>query len=281
MDEVIEIKSEQYQLVKARRNETAVYVSKDRKRYARVGPKAAIEGELRFHERLLSGGYPVSQIVEQGELPGGVSYFIESSVGEAPVGVGFLKEFRENGAISSESFETFFAIAIKYLETQKKYATSVQNWESVYIGMFFETLLKELPGDRELILACWEKIKSDLKSVPFVLCHGDFNAFNILPHGVVDFEHTFEGPLGFDLVTIFTTPDWFPMSGDYEFTNSYAYTAEQKEKIWSILPELKKYEVPLSLLRAVWLCVRMHSWPKIQEWRYNKFREQARLFLQS
>ena len=130
-------------------------------------------------------------------------------------------------------------------------------------------------------MACWEKIKTELNHIPFVLSHGDFNAFNILPHGVVDFEHPFEGPLGFDLVTIFTTPDWFPSSGDYEFSNTYRYTAEQKERIWNILPELKRYEVPLSLLRAVWLCVRMYEWPKIQAWRYNKFREQAERFLQS
>jgi hypothetical protein len=190
-------------------------------------------------------------------------------------------EYRVQGSISPEHFEPFFAVVKKYLETQKKYITPVQNWESVYLGMFFEILLKELPEDRGLILACWEKIKTELKDIPFTLCHGDFNAFNILPDGVVDFEHPFEGPLGFDLVTIFTTPDWFPKSGGYEFSNTYGYTEEQKERIWNILPELKRYEVPLSLLRAVWLCVRMYEWPKIQAWRYNKFREEAGRFLQS
>jgi hypothetical protein len=281
MDEVVEINAEQYQFVKARRNETGVYVSRDRKRYVRVGPKDAIEAERRFHERLIAEGYPVSKIIEAGELVDGRAYFIEASVGGAPFGPRFLKECREQGAISSEQFEPFFEIVKKYLETQKKQTVGAQNWESVYVGMFFETLLEELPGDRELILACWEKIRLELKDIPFVLCHGDFNAFNILPDGVVDFEHTFEGPLGFDLVTIFTTPDWFPISGDYEFSFTYRYSEAQKERIWNILPELKKYEVPLSLLRAVWLCVRMYEWPKIQEWRYNKFREEAGRFLQS
>lgn len=122
-------------------------------------------------------------------------------------------------------------------------------------------------------MTAWEKIKIDLATVPFVLCHGDFNAYNILPDGVIDFETTFNGPKGYDLVSAAASIEWFPTEGDYEIFAKYSFTPKQKQTLLSLQSEASTHFNALILLRSVWGVVRMHHTPKLQAWRYAKFQK--------
>lgn len=260
-----------YEFIQDRRNGTKIYRAKDHSHFLRIGPKTAVEKELAFHKQLIEKKYPVPVILEQGEVSETESYFCESSVGEHRCSILLQNDLREHGKIQPKTFDAFLHIIARYLGAQKNDSAGEKNWESVFLATHFDVLLEELPEKESTIMAVWEKIKIDLIDVPFVLCHGDFNAANIFPDGVIDFETAFEGPWGYDLVSAALTFFWFPQSGDFEFLARYTFTKEEIMKILKLTPEIISFIDALFVLRSVWAVVRMENTPKIQAWRYEKF----------
>ncbi len=183
----------------------------------------------------------------------------------------FRDEAAEYGAISQETFDAFAAIIQRYIQAQEKFEAQERDWDVVFSAIQFEALLEELPHEKDRIMAVWQKVKFDLANVPFVLCHGDFNAHNILPGGVIDFETAFNGPKGYDTVSAAVSIEWFPTEGNFEILGKYAFTLEQKHSLLSLRSESIEQLDALSILRAIWLVVRMHQFPKLQAWRYAKF----------
>ena len=270
---VVTLGGETFDFVKGRRNKTEVYRAQDQTRYLRIGPTLDIEREGGFHKQLLAQGYPVPEILEEGERNPGESYYVEASAGTEKFGSILGRECQEKGAVEEPTFSRFLEIVQKYLEAQKSNVAETSNWESAFLGSHFDLLLEEMPEEKQLIMQVWEKIQEDLKDVSFVLCHGDFNAYNILPGGVIDFETPFGGPLGYDLVSAVASVSWFPRKGDTEILAKYSFTPEQIEKLWELAPDTMKDFDALFLLRSSWAVVRMDQFPKLQAWRNKLFRE--------
>lgn len=273
------INGREFEFIKDRRNGTKIYSAPDKQSYLRLGAASEIQSELRFHHHLLEQGYPVPKIIEEGEWEAGQKYFLESSAGEEKFGIIFRDDCKNNGTISEETFQSFYKIVKQYLEAQKREKITEKNWESVFIATHFDLLLAELPTEKQSIMAVWEKVKTDLKDAPFVLCHGDFNAFNILPDGVIDFETTFEGPLGYDLISATNSIDWFPCEGEAEILAKYSFTEEQINHLFALAPEIEECFDALNMLRGAWAVVRMHKLPKLQAWRYAKFADMMEKYL--
>lgn len=266
-------KDRSFVLVKERRNKTRVYRADDETCYLRIGPAQEIQQELGFHKRLLERAYPVPELLEVSEGDLGEEYYLESSVGTEKFGLIFGRECTANGSIDSASFSQFLKIVERFLKAQRNDVCDNQNWETVFIGTHFDFLLEEMPDEQTTIMQVWKKIMNDLREVPFVLCHGDFNAFNVLPGGVIDFETPFDGPLGYDLVSAVTSNSWFPRKGDYEMFAAYFSTDQQIQKMWELAPETVKNFDALFMLRSTWAVVRMQKFPKLQAWRYTLFRQ--------
>ncbi len=262
-----------FTFIKDRRNGTKIYAAEDGKSFLRFGPVNEINTELRFHKHLIEQKYPVPTIIKEGSWENGERYYLETSAGNEKFGILFRDNIAEHGSISDNAFREFISIIQQYLHAQQQSETGKQDWESVFIATHFDLLLNELPKEKEKIIAVWEKIKTDLANIPFVLCHGDFNPHNILPGGVIDFETTFNGPKGYDLVSAATNIEWFPLDGDYEMLAKYAFTSEQRRRLLDLQPEASKYRNALFILRAAWSVVRMHRVPKLRAWRYAKIQK--------
>lgn len=275
----ITYKEKSYDFIKERRNRTRIYQAQDKKSFLRVGPILVIDEELRFHNRLISQGYPVPKILLEDSWSEDEKLFCESSAGEEHFGILFRNDVENGGTIREETFQSFLKIIGSFSQAQKKEITPTQNWESVFLATHFDVLIEELPEKEREIMAIWEKIKSDLKEVPFVLCHGDLNPFNILPEGIIDFETAFEGPLGYDLISASSSIDWFPRQRDAEFLAGYSFTENQRQQMLALLPDSARLFDALFVLRSVWLVVRMQKYPKLQVWRYTKFQEIMQQYL--
>ena len=266
-------KSQFFSFIKDRRNGTKIFGADDGKAFLRSGPAEEIAKELRFHKHLIEQGYPVPQILEEGEWTDGEKYYLETSAGDEKYGIIFREEVAKRGVISDETFDDISTIIRRYIDAQQKSEVLDQDWESVFIGTHFDRIIQELPDQEHRVIAVWEKVKTDLATVPFVLCHGDFNAFNILPGGVIDFETTFNGPKGYDVVSAAASIEWFPTEGDFEMIGGYSFTPEQKKHLLELQLESMKHFDALFMLCSVWAVVGMHKFPKIQAWRYAKFDE--------
>lgn len=278
--QIITFKEQPFTFIKDRRNGTKIYTANNGQSFLRLGPANAIDAELRFHKSLVEQGYPVPAIIEEGEWHDGGKYYLETSAGTEKFGTMFRDSFLSSGIISEALIDDFILVITAYLRAQTRSEISKQEWGSVFVATHFDFLLKELPHSENTIMAVWEKVKTDLADVPFVLCHGDFNAHNILPGGVIDFETTFLGPNGYDLVSAVTNIEWFPLEGDYEMLAKYSFTPEQKQRLLNLQPEASKYFDALFMLRSVWSVVRMQRVPKLQAWRYAKFQELMTRYLE-
>lgn len=266
-------KAKPFAFIKTRRNGTKIFGADDGSCFLRLGPADEIQKELAFHQQLITQGYPVPAIIESGEWTGGDRYYLETSAGEEKFGVLFCKDVLEQGAINNTTLNAFSIIVQQYLKAQATSETNHQDWDALFHGVHFDLLINELPHEKDRLLATWEKVKTSLADVPFVLCHGDFNAYNILTGGVIDFETAFKGPKGYDLVSSATAIGWFPTEGDFEFIGRYAFTPEQKSSLLNLQPETIKHFDTLFLLHSVWLVIGMQKYPKTQVWRYAKFQK--------
>lgn len=266
-------KERPFTFIKDRRNGTTIYSADDGQSFLRFGTIDAIDTELRFHKHLIEQGYPVPTIIEEGLWETNEKYYLETSAGNEKFGILFRDDTAEYGTISETMFGDFVLITQRYLQAQQQSETIEQDWESVFIATHFDVLLEEMPGSENQIMAVWDKVKVDLSTLPFVLCHGDFNAYNILPGGVIDFETTFNGPKGYDLVSAAVSIDWFPSEGDVEILAKYSFTSEQRIRLLALQSDASRYFDALFILRSVWSVVRMHRVPKLQAWRYTKFQK--------
>jgi aminoglycoside phosphotransferase (APT) family kinase protein len=144
------------------------------------------------------------------------------------------------------------------------------------------SLKKEIGEHAKALQKEFDAVAERLQTYPSVVTHGDLNPSNMYPQGVIDLEDSFEGPLGFDVVSVLMTQEWFP-DGAYEFVSKYRMSEAQKfqciaqcDALYARagFPPLSHAYRDLSFCRAVWLCAGMNEWPNIQKWRFEKFKKE-------
>ncbi len=116
-------------------------------------------------------------------------------------------------------------------------------------GFYLPMLYKERPDLKDLIEKAFLKVSKKLQNLPFVLTHGDFNAHNLLPKGVIDLENFHYGPLGYDLISAIVHPYLFPpVSANTESSRTYLFTLEQEAQYLSKIDALFKNQGWIHLL---------------------------------
>lgn len=276
----IEIQGKTFEFVKVQRDgNSAIYKSNDS--YLRIGESHKIHSDLALHKRMESAGFPVARLIAEGELDGKV-YFIESSVGEKTLSATFAEEAETTGVISEGSFNQFLNITDQFARAQLHTQTSERDFEGFADGIHLDILCQELPDYAEKIQARFKKLQERTSELPFVISHGDYNPHNLYPGGVIDLEDSYHAPFGHDLIGGIVSIDYFPDSKEFEYFAKYRFSEEQKKKYLNLLdeicneqglPRLSDFQFDFEFTRAVWLLVRMHKWPKIQKFRYDKFIE--------
>lgn len=270
-----------YNLVLERQRGVGIYANADRSRYLRVGDSALVAKELGFHKRLLEMGFPVAQIIQEGEVDG-QKYWIEESLGDGHLSARFRKETETQGEIAEDSFCLWLQQVMAMRNAQARTAEArPYDFDALAHAVGEDGMEDELPDLQEKIRAAWKKARNRIANLPICLTHGDFTSHNTMEHGIIDFGDHFEGPLGYDLVTAITVPFWFPKDHSYEFFQGYNFSPKQIERVFSdcrVLEtpqgifDLNDYFDDLFFLKANWWAVRNHRMPKLQEWRYERFR---------
>ncbi|MDP3793639.1 MAG: aminoglycoside phosphotransferase family protein, partial [Candidatus Uhrbacteria bacterium] len=275
------IDGETFELLLARQRGALLYANVDRSKYLRIGESARIAKELKFHKQILAFGFPVAQILGEGKN-GGFIYWIEESLGKEHFGDRFFRETKEDGRILDDSFRAFLQIVKQAHDAQER-ILETKPIDSVALakGVGFEDILLELPEEGDKLHLIWEKILADLQGYPFCVTHGDFLPNNILEHGVIDFGDHFYGPAGYDIINAITVAWWFPKEDGFEYRRRWSFTDQQIEEYFNLVSTYKENKREWNILqkfdslffmRATWWAVRNHPAPKLQAWRYERYR---------
>lgn len=274
----IKLGGREYVLVRSRERE-GLSIYRGNGLYVRVAAKRIIDRELATHKTLASFGFSVPRLIEAGKL-GVQSYFSEKSLGSSSFSTLFIQEVLREGCISDVTFEKFIGVMKKYSKAQLKTIQRNCDWRAFTKGVHRDVLLIEQPEYREQIMSLWKEAMQKLKSFPFVVSHGDLNPHNFYPKGIIDLETVFVAPAGYDIVTNISHIENFPVSTRYEYFRRYHFTPEQKyQYLYTFdacyekagLPSLSKNVPYFEFFRDIWSAVRMHRWPKIQKFRYERF----------
>jgi len=281
------IEGKTYNFVK-KRSYLPVTIYKSSTDYLRIGPKDLILKEIEYQKNLLGFGFPVPKITKEGEYQDQY-YFIEPSLGEKHFGQIFQANLSDAKTVSDTDFSVFLALIKKYAEAQLKTVTTNKFVPTEFECMIhYDVIVKELPALEKSTTEAMRKAEENISTLPIVLTHGDFNPHNILEQGVIDWEKASYAPLGYDLVTNISHIFFFPQNGDFESIGGYKYSKEQIDQYWKEIdmlyvangfPKISEYTNNFIFCRIIWSVVRMHRWPKIQQWRYCQYEEVLKEYL--
>lgn len=246
--------------------------------YLRIGARDSIVQHRAHHREMESAQYPVAAIIAEGERDG-MSYFIEESLGRISFRAAFEEDYRRQGRVDHRYFAAFTNIAQRLYAAQLK-AQRTWSVEEFAIGVDVMALVRELPAYRRDIELTFAAAAKRLQKLPGARLHGDCNPANMYEAGIIDLEDSFVGPVGYDQISALMTIEWSPDTKDFEFFAQYTFSDAQKASYLKALnvlgkkagiPDLRIYADDLALCRAIWLCRGMAPWPRIQQWRYEKF----------
>lgn len=277
--ENLRINDREFQRIKVRNHE-GVEIYKGAHGFLKIGGRQIIEKEKTAHERLLSLGFPVASILESGEI-GTHAYFIEESMGDQHFGEIFAKDCRDVGEIRKDNFDSFISVVSQYAEAQlrERYAADVGDFPDF---IRFEEILAEMPALTDLSRLAMARVQKSLRSLPAVLTHGDFNPHNIFPKGCIDLERVAKAPAGYDIVPCVLHIRNFPQGEGFEMSAEYSFSAEQIQEYSNVMDEIyarnelgpiSKYRNEFIFCRNIWSAVRMQKWPKLQSWRYERYKK--------
>lgn len=276
VEKTIAVDGRTFELLREQRSGIALYKSADA--YMRVGPAERIARELETHRAMEAARFPIAKILGEGALDGR-SYFVEEALGAKTFRTLFEEDIAREGAMSKKNFDAFLHITEQYLTAQAR-ATLPADSAAFGRGVHLDILRTELSGYTISLPDKFHRVLQKLADFPYVLSHGDFNPSNMFPDGVIDFEDSFPAPFGFDAVSAVSTVEWFPDSEEFEYYAHYRFTDAQKEAYLAMCdavslsvghPKISAFYDDFAFCRAIWSTVRMHEWPKLQAWRYNKF----------
>jgi len=277
MPETLYIEGKEFQLLGKQRSGAAVYRGPGC--YLRMGNRASIAHDLAQHREMVAAKYSVANILSEGEHEGKM-YFIEESLGSQSFRALFADEYTATGAVSGKHFADFTGIAKKLYAAQLKARREAWDVGEFAAGANVTKFARELPVYRAEIEAKFVAAAERLKKLPGTLLHGDCNAANMYEGGIIDLEDSFIGPVGYDQISALMTIEWSPATRDFEFYAQYAISGDQKASYLKALntvgkkagiTDLGKHAADLAFCRAIWLCSGMAEWPRIQQWRYEKF----------
>ena len=178
-----------------------VYRSADGSFYLRTGEAVTIRREAEFGRMAWQNGFPVPEVTEIGQLPDGLGYFVEKSVGTENFGDLLGCEYAAAGNIGDETFAAFCKISLQFLTAQLRPPCRQDQPTQLREGIQLANVLHQNPDVVDLLQQAVAKVEDRMQDLPLVLTHGDLSPFNILPDGIIDFEVRFIAPAGLDAIT--------------------------------------------------------------------------------
>ncbi len=262
-----------------------VYRSLDGSLYLRTGKETAIRREAECVTMAGQSGFPVPEVTEIGQLPGGLGYFVERSAGAESFADSFGREYAVTGSISGEAFDVFLRVSLNFLTAQINPLCRQNGPSELRTGIQLANVGHQNPELANLFERAVALAEQRLRKLPLVLTHGDLSLLNMLPGGVIDFEERFVAPAGLDAVTAIAFHHFWdhPMPDgagtmrlwDFNQQQVAAFLA-QADAIFAKqgLPALSIHYDDFFMLKAIWALSYekpddLQS-PQVQRWLWRK-----------
>ncbi|MFI5809313.1 phosphotransferase [Streptomyces sp. NPDC051561] len=223
-----------WQLVKQRTAdaEGAVFVSADGTRYRRTGG-TALRDEAAFQQKAASLGYPVPRVLAQGERDDGTFFVDEESLGIQSLHERALALLDGGQAVADQVVDELGEVSARLLAAQARHPApggprELGEW--VEQAGFTGNVFTENPDlDTPRTRAALARATRELGGVPLVWGHLDYGLPNVLPAGVIDWQHHGLVPLGYDVALALEV---IAFKGG---TKGYAATSAQRKRYLALL----------------------------------------------
>jgi len=282
--ENITIEGKEFAYVKDRLISGKVFANQDRSEYLRTANPAEIVGEVNLTKDLYRRGFPVPEVVATGTLENDTAYYIEKSIGDRVFGDIFMEETNAQGHVSEESFDAFTEVIKKYCTAQFDSKNFVPHDKESLAGITsLANVMRNNPPSPEMqqmFTEAYEKAVERISALPWGYIQSDLNAFNILHDGIIDFELTGFGPVGYDVLTNVHFGRMWPKE-----RVAYHFSEEQVAKYIAAIDAVAQengllavssYANDFLVLKAIWASGKSkeseenpESNPDFWEWRVN------------
>ncbi|MER5501314.1 phosphotransferase [Streptomyces sp. NPDC002561] len=181
----------------------AVYVSIDRTRYRRTGGPE-LQAEATFQRLIADLDYPVPHILEEGFADDGHYYVVEESLGDQTLHDQAVASLDGGRALADDVTDTATQVAARLLRAQAAHLVepppgALRQW--LESAGFTQNVFQENPDlDNPRTRAVLDHALDRLTTVPLTRGHLDYGLPNILPAGVIDWQHHGLVPLGYDVL---------------------------------------------------------------------------------
>ncbi|WP_310727899.1 phosphotransferase [Streptomyces sp. N2A] len=181
----------------------AVYVSADGARYRRTGG-AELRAEAEFQRRIADLDYPVPHLLEEGFTDDGHYYVVEESLGDQTLHDRAVASLDGGSALADDVTDTAAQVAARLLGAQATHVVqstpgALRQW--LDSAGFTQNVFQENPDlDNDRTHAALDHALDRLAAVPLVRGHLDYGLPNVLPAGVIDWQHHGLVPLGYDVL---------------------------------------------------------------------------------
>ncbi|MFB8272984.1 phosphotransferase [Streptomyces sp. NPDC055955] len=181
----------------------AVYVSADKTRYRRTGGPE-LQAETEFQRRIADLGYPVPHVLEDGFTDDGHYYVVEESLGDQTLHDRAVASLDGGRTLADDVTDTAAQVAARLLHAQAAHLVqptpgALRLW--LDSAGFTQNVFEENPDlDNTRTHAALEHALDRLGTVPLTAGHLDYGLPNVLPAGVIDWQHHGLVPLGYDVL---------------------------------------------------------------------------------
>jgi hypothetical protein len=223
-----------WQLVKKRTADAdgAVYVSADGTRYRRTGGKA-LRDEAAFQQMVSGLDYPVPRVLEHGETGDGTFYVVEESLGGQSLHEMAVAALDGGRELSDSVVDQLAQVSTRLLYAQAEHPVepglgALRQWVE-QAGWTHNVFAENPDFDTPRVHAALTRVMVDLDGVPLCWGHLDYGLPNVLPAGVIDWQHHGVLPLGYDVALALEV---IPFKGG---AKGYAATPAQRERYLAAL----------------------------------------------
>lgn len=173
--------------------------------FARLGDRELTLAEEVHTKSLKQRGFPVPIVLGHGTLPDGSYYFTESSVGSSTFHERFKQDYQALGSVQDATYSKYYSLMQSYAAVQFQPSNRV----TISARDFVETLIPNeqvldnysyFGHNTEDYLQSRQQAIHNLEDAAMGILQFDLNPYNVLEHGIIDFELVGYGPLGYDIM---------------------------------------------------------------------------------
>ncbi|MEV4876091.1 phosphotransferase [Streptomyces cyaneofuscatus] len=231
-----------WQLVKKRTADPdggTVHVSADGERYRRTGGEA-LRAEAAFQQMIAGLDYPVPRVLECGETSDGAFYVVEESLGgqslhETAQSLHETARACLDGGrtLADTVVDQLAEVSARLLYAQAAHPVdaapdALRQWVE-QAGWTHDVFAENPDFDTPRTHAALDRVVDQLGGVPLVWGHLDYGLPNVLPAGVIDWQHHGVVPLGYDVAPALEV---VPFKGG---AKGYAAAPAQRERYLAAL----------------------------------------------